>query len=293
MIRLPRVWIACVAGVLSALLLAPAHAQLELPEAAAVPGGVVILDVGPTSAPAPEVHYNDHRVMVLADAERWRAIVGIPLAVEPGKQLVRIERGGEKPSYRSFKVAAKEYPVQRLKVPPGQVNLSKADAQRVARERVRIDAALNTWTDSQPSSLRLEQPVAGPRSSSFGLRREFNNEPRNPHSGMDIASDSGTPIHAPAPGTVVDTGDYFFNGRTVFIDHGAGLMTMYCHMSEIDVQPGQKVAAGDVLGRVGATGRVTGPHLHWGVSLNRAFVDPALFLGPAPAEGQPKVERAP
>jgi murein DD-endopeptidase MepM/ murein hydrolase activator NlpD len=272
------------AGVPAALLLVSAQGQLELPEAAAVPGGVVILDVGPVSAPVPEVHYNDHRVMVLADGERWRAIVGIPLAVEPGKQLVRIGNGDEKPTYRSFKVSPKKYAVQRLKVPPGQVNLSKEDTERVARERVNIDTALDTWTDSEHVSLRLEQPVEGPRSSSFGLRREFNNEPRNPHSGMDIAAATGTAIHAPAPGTVVETGEYFFNGGTVFIDHGAGLITMYCHMSEIDVQPGQQVATGDVLGKVGATGRVTGPHLHWGVSLNRAFVDPALFLEPAPAE---------
>ena len=286
MIRLPRVWIARVVGVLGALFLASGHAQPELPEAAAVPGGVVILDVGPTSDPAPEVRYNDHRVMVLADTERWRAIIGIPLSIEPGKQLVRIRRGEMQASYRSFQVSPKKYAVQRLKVPPGQVNLSKADAERVARERVRIDAALDTWTDSELSSLRLQQPVEGPRSSSFGLRREFNNEPRNPHSGMDIAADSGTAIHAPAAGTVIDTGEYFFNGRTVFIDHGAGLITMYCHLSEIGVQPGQRVTTGDVLGKVGATGRVTGPHLHWGVSLNRAFVNPALFLSPVPAEGQ-------
>src|SRR5262245_24953186 len=284
MTRESRCWIARLVGVPAAFFLVTAHAQLEMPDAAAVPGGVAILDVGPVSAPAPEVHYNDHRVMVLAEGERWRAIVGIPLSVEPGKQLVRIGNAEDKPTYRSFKVAPKKYAVQRLKVPPGQVNLSKEDNERVARERVNIDTALDTWTDAGPASMRLEQPVEGPRSSSFGLRREFNNEPRNPHSGMDIAAATGTAIRAPAPGTVVDTGEYFFNGRTVFIDHGAGLITMYCHMSEIDVQRGQKVATGDVLGKVGATGRVTGPHLHWGVSLNRAFVDPALFLPPVPKE---------
>jgi len=249
----------------------------------AVPGGVVILDVGATTAPAPDVRYDEHRVMVLADDDRWRAIVGIPLAIKPGEQAVRIAHPGEEPRHETFNVGPKKYSVQRLKVPPAQVNLSKEDLERVAKERVRIDAALVTWSDPGPESLRLAQPVAGPRSSSFGLRRVFNNESRNPHSGMDIAADTGTPIHAPAPGTVVDTGNYFFNGNTVFIDHGAGLITMYCHMSEIDVQPGQKVATGDVLGKVGASGRATGPHLHWGVSLNRAFVDPALFLGPPTA----------
>jgi murein DD-endopeptidase MepM/ murein hydrolase activator NlpD len=265
-------------------ILLAAHCQsadtsptLELPPSSAVPGGIVVLDLDAASDSAPRVVYRDNPVMVVRHGDQWRALVGIPLSVDPGRQVVRVG-DTDPPKYQAFTVEPKQYATQKLKVAPAQVDLSKKDQERVARERPRIDAALTTFSATLPATLKLEPPVDGPRSSSFGLRRVFNEQPRSPHSGMDIAAPEGTPVLAPASGRVVDTGSYFFNGNTVFIDHGQGLVTMYCHLSAIDVETGQSVNTGDPIGKVGSTGRATGPHLHFGVSLNHAFVDPALFL---------------
>jgi murein DD-endopeptidase MepM/ murein hydrolase activator NlpD len=205
------------------------------------------------------------------------AVIGIPLSAPLGTQQA-IVRGSNGRQEIEFQVGNKLYASQSLKVAPAQVNLSAADLARVTAERVRIDHALSHWTEPPPESLRFPPPVPGPRSSSFGMRRIFNGEARNPHTGMDIAAPIGTPVLVPIAGMVVDTGRYFFNGNTVFVDHGRGLISMYCHLSAIDVKPGQRVAAGTRIGAVGKTGRATGPHLHWGLSLNRAWVDPELFL---------------
>ncbi len=250
-----------------------------LPRTAAVPGGVVVLPIeGPADA-APVATLDGARTMVLRDGDRWVAVVGIPLDTQPGRQELVVSQGG-KSTRLGIDVTAKQYDVQKLKVAPGQVDLSKENLERVEKERTKIRAALRAWSDRSPETLQLQPPVPGERSSSYGLRRFFNDQPRSPHTGMDIAAPTGTPIRAPAAGTVADVGDYFFNGNTVILDHGSGLVTMYCHLSRTDVKPGDTVATGDTIGAVGATGRGTGVHLHFGVTLNGTMVDPALFLPP-------------
>jgi murein DD-endopeptidase MepM/ murein hydrolase activator NlpD len=263
-------------------LVALCAAAVDLPQHRSVPGGVAVIDLGPASEP-PRVSLGTVPVLVVGDAARWTAVVGIALGAKPGTSHVVVHRAGAADVRQSFVIDPVRYPEQRLTVAPGKVDLSRQDIERYERERAHLAEVAATLSDTVPASLRLRQPTAGPRSSSFGLRRIFNGQSRNPHSGMDIAAPAGSPVIAAAAGRVIATGDYFFNGKTVWIDHGRGLLTMYCHLSAIGVQPGDSVAAGDVLGAVGATGRVTGAHLHWSVSLNRAMVDPALFLDAAGA----------
>jgi murein DD-endopeptidase MepM/ murein hydrolase activator NlpD len=263
---------------------APGH--LPLPTLRAAPGGIARVPLAPADTAQPEAWLGDVPVLVLRDGGLWVALVGIPLAQAPGFASLRVSTSDEAgsstvaPEARivRFRVAPWHYREQQLSVPAAQVELSADDLARVTREQGEIRAAVAGRASTAPARLRLTAPLGGPRSSSFGLRRVFNGQPRDPHSGMDIAVPTGTAVHAAAAGQVLATGNYFFNGNTVIIDHGGGLVSVYCHLSRIDVQPGQTLGSGELLGLSGATGRVTGPHLHFAVALNRAFVDPALFL---------------
>jgi murein DD-endopeptidase MepM/ murein hydrolase activator NlpD len=284
-----------------AALLAPwlvaAAPAIGLPVASQVPGGVALLPLAVLpgdGAGAPLVSYAGQRVMLLRQQRQWLIVLGIPLDALPGNGAVAVRRAdAAADEMLAFQIAPKQYQLQRLSVAPSKVDLSKSDLARVEREQGHLHQALATFVDQPPATLQLRSPVAGVRSSSFGSRRIFNNEPRNPHSGMDIAAAPGTAVHAAASGRVIDTGSYFFNGNTVLIDHGQGLITMYCHLSAILVHAGQQVGSGALIGKVGATGRVTGPHLHFGVALNRVFVDPALFLpSSAPSPSSPSPDAA-
>ena len=246
-----------------------ASTGIALPQQAAVPGGIALVPV-PTS----KATFNSKPVLVLRQGNQFVAVVGIPLSAKPGAHRLATPEGE-----LTFTVTGKDYEVQRLTIAnKRQVNPLAEDMERIRSERAEMDVAFNSFTDQAEVDLAFRLPAEGPISSPFGLRRILNEQPRNPHSGLDIAALEGDLIQAPASGRVVAMGNYFFNGNTVLLDHGQGLITMYCHMSSIDVEMGDEVNTGDIVGKVGKTGRVTGAHLHWSVSLNNARVDPNLFL---------------
>lgn len=250
-----------------------------------VPGGIARLSLGASELRPRATVLDDGQevpLLVVGDAGEWMALVGIALATSPGPASISVHRSTGRQTV-DFKVLPKQYLVQKVKVAPGMVDLSNDDKARTDRERTHLIAVMATFSEHLPGTaatapLRMRAPVNGRRSSSFGLRRVFNGQPRSPHSGMDIAAPLGTPVLAPLPGRVIDTGNYFYSGKAVWLDHGGGLISLMGHLSAINAKVGDVLQTGDRLGAVGATGRATGPHLHWGVLLNQCMVDPALLL---------------
>ena len=209
------------------------------------------------------------------------AVVGLPLQAEGEQQLTDAE--GRVAA--RWLVMRKTYPEQRLVlkdtryVTPDEEQLARfAREAELQKQTYRQFSTAPGRAMQQPLWPVFRWPLSGRLSSPFGLQRFFNDVPKAPHLGLDIAGRTGEPVVAPADGRVALTGDFFFNGRTVILDHGQGLFSMLCHFDEIRVQQGDMVTAGTTVGTVGATGRATGPHLHWTVSLNDARIDPRWLL---------------
>ncbi len=256
---------------------------LALPIESRTPGGVALIPLkGIDKERTPNAWYESNRVMVVSTQgtpfeahSKWLAIVGISLKASANQEQKLVANG--QPYY--FSIKDKAYKEQRLTVTNKKhVDPDPDQIARWRKESAEMATAFKVWTEPHKPVTLFSQPAKGPYSSPFGLKRFFNDQPRNPHSGLDIAAPMGDPIIAPAAGTVVAVGNYFFNGNTVILDHGNGLTTMYCHMSKISAKMGDRLNEGDLIGNIGKTGRVTGPHLHWSVSLNNTRVDPMLFL---------------
>lgn len=239
-----------------------------------VHGGVAIVPLDGAREVA-SVTFQDQAQLIVGN----NAIVALPLFLELGEHPTHIAYADGKNETVAIEVLDKEYPEERITVTDQEhVTPSALNLERINAEAARMRAAYALFSPQPASLLPIVQPVEGRNSGVFGSRRFFNGEPRRPHSGIDWAAPTGTPIKNPAPGTVVVVGDFFFNGKTALIDHGGGFISMMCHMSEVLVQEGQALARGETIGKVGTTGRSTGPHLHWTVSLSGERTDPAVFM---------------
>ena len=268
-------------------IFANAVASNKLPTHNPVPGGIALVSIphphDPTTS-KPKAYFQGRQVMVLAQHNNnatWVAVTGIPLKTISGEYTLNISFTAQEQQKIKFSVLDKTYREQHITINnKRQVNPNKLDLQRIGREKQEMIRAFQNWDDSAPAITQIFWPLKGEISSPFGLKRFYNGESRNPHSGLDIAAAEGVPIEAPADARITASGDFFFNGLTLMLDHGHGLVTMYCHLSRIDVALGGRVTAGQAIGLVGKTGRATGPHLHWSVSLNDARINPYLLMPP-------------
>jgi len=257
------------------------------------PGQAVVVDI--PSEPALEavtLTWQSHEVRmtpVKPDDDSglesgWFALLGVDLDMVPGEYEVEAiyHYAGDRRERRTLPltVTPKDYPTTRLEVEPKYVELSPENQERAAQDKQQINAAYATTAAEPYWQDDFVVPIPGVTGGrNFGHRRVFNDQPRAPHSGADLTAAEGTEIRAMNSGKVLLTGDFFFNGKAVFVDHGMGVLSMYLHLSEILVEEGQPVERGELLGLAGATGRVTGPHLHWGVKVTGARVDPFSLPG--------------
>ena len=267
-------------ALLLAALLTPATPQITARSRSVQPGEIVVLSIAvPESATHVRVRAFDRDAVSYPDGERtWRALVGIDLDVKPGTYPVTVDAGAGAHATYQLVVKPRAFRTRRLTVNEAFVTPPPSEQGRIDREAALLTGVWNApaperlWTD------HFVRPVPHEANSAFGTRSIFNGKPRNAHGGADFLSPAGTPIHAPNAGRVAVARNLYYSGNTVIIDHGLGLFSMLAHMSAIDVHEGDLVVAGQVLGRVGATGRVTGPHLHWAVRVGGSRVDPLSLL---------------
>ena len=260
-----------------------AHSVFAFPEQALVPGGIALLQI-PDYKPDTKVYFQNKRIAVFPHNNTWVAMAGIGLSTKPGDYEFSIRQADGLSLNSKITVAYKKYDEQHLTIKnKRKVNPNKDDSKRIAAESKRKKKAKTLFSETR-SHVDFIWPVTGRISSIFGLRRFFNEQERRPHGGLDIVADEGTPIKATADGTVIDSGDFFFSGNMIYLDHGQGIISLYAHLSAISVKPGDYVKQGDVIGNVGQTGRVTGPHLHFAIMTNQTAIDPVFML---PKDGNP------
>lgn len=268
----------CCVGATSSAGAIAANTTEGLPRESRVPGGVALVAVAGADQPKPSVTRDGANVWTLKRGTSWIAVVGLPLSTVPGEHSVSLNRNGVTQSV-PFVVQNKRYPVQHVTLkdnamvePPPEV------VTRIETESAHLKTVRSHWRESASTDATFTLPAKGRLSGRFGGSRVLNGKPRAPHAGLDVAIMTGTPVLAPGDGVVLDIGDYYFCGKAMFIDHGNGLISMFCHLSEHVAKVGESVRKGQAVARSGATGRASGPHLHWSVYLNGVSVEPELFV---------------
>ncbi len=237
-------------------------------------GGVTILQTDHSDLVSASI--GDNRIPV---TQTGLVLVPVHMDTRPGTHQVSLTHSEGSQTLIEIEVQSRTYREERLQIANQRlVEPNPEDVARYTREAALQRKVYESFSDMRELPFPMKKPIEGRRSSEFGVRRFFNDQPRSPHSGLDLAAPTGTPISAPASGTVALTGDFFFSGNLVMIDHGAGIISMLGHMSEILVEEGQRVRQGDLIGKVGATGRATGAHVHWTLSIGGVRVDPELAL---------------
>jgi murein DD-endopeptidase MepM/ murein hydrolase activator NlpD len=262
-----------------ALSLAPPSIDLSVQSRTPRPGELIVLSIA-LSEPADHIRvhaFNRDLPAFPVGDRRWRALVGIDLDVRPATYQVTVAAG---PAHRSYDlvVEPRTFPTRRLTVNEAFVTPPASEQARIAEEATLLAKVWKSPAGERLWTGEFVRPVPGAANSAFGTRSVFNGKPRNAHGGADFLSPGGTPIQAPNAGRVAVARALYFSGNTVVIDHGLGLFSTLAHLSKIDVHEGDLVTAGQVVGQVGATGRVTGPHLHWAVRANDARIDPLALL---------------
>ncbi len=234
-------------------------------------GGVVRI---PLPSPATQAVFNGKRQLLMGNL----VIVGVPLETKVGQHTLEYSTA-QSNGQIEFLIEDRNYPESHITISdPQMVTPSETDLARINKETALMKAVYARHSAYPANLYPVIAPAEGRVSDVFGSRRFFNGETRRPHSGIDYAAPIGTPVHAPAPGEVAVTGDFYFNGKTILIDHGGGFVSMMCHMNAITVSQGEFIERKTIIGTIGTTGRSTGPHLHWSVSLQGDRVDPTVFL---------------
>ena len=256
---------------------------IELASRSLQPGELVVVTLSFAAPPAKvrvSAFGKQWPVFATGDAEQ-RALIGIDVNQKPGRYELAVDAtlpSGPSREARPLIVQPKTFATRTLRVAPDFVDPPAALSERIASDARRIRDAYAHSAAERLWQSAFVRPVPQVESSGFGRRSVYNGKPRSPHTGTDFASPAGTPIKAPNSGRILVADDLYFTGMTVIIDHGLGLISTLAHLSAIDVHEGDRIEAGQVIGRVGATGRVTGPHLHWALRVSGSAVDPLSAL---------------